>query len=155
MEFSGVVKPYADFREIMARADVDAVIVGAHDNWNTPMSLAAINASKDAYCQKPLGLDYGLTSNQSLWKQKFKPADEQLPVSPEHNRNFIDCVKSRQEPMCPVEMSIRCDAICQLATLAAVTGRAIQWDPEQEKIVNDAEAAKMLVRPYREKWKVW
>ena len=31
------------------------------------------------------------------------------PVSPEHNRNFIDCVKSRQETMCPVEMAIRCD----------------------------------------------
>ena len=69
-------------------------------------------------------------SNQSLWKEKFKPSDEQLPVSPEHNRNFIDCVKSRQETMCPVEMAIRCDAICQLATIAAITGRAIQWDPE-------------------------
>ena len=32
---------------------------------------------------------------------------------------------------------------------------AIQSDPEKETIVNDAEAAKMLVRPYREKWKVW
>ena len=82
-------------------------------------------------------------------------AMNRLPVSPEHNRNFIDCVKSRQETICPVEMAIRCDAICQLATIAALTGRAIQWDPEQEKIVNDPEAAKMLVRPYREKWKVW
>jgi hypothetical protein len=81
--------------------------------------------------------------------------DEQLPVSPEHNRNFIDCVKSREETMCPLEMAIRCDAICQLANIAALTGRAIQWDPEQEKIVNDSEAAKLLVRPNREKWKVW
>ena len=53
-------------------------------------------------------------SNTALWKQKFKPTDEQLPLSPEHNRNFIDCVKSRQETICPVEMAIRCDAICQL-----------------------------------------
>jgi predicted dehydrogenase len=94
-------------------------------------------------------------SNPSLWKQKFNPTDEQLPVSPEHNRNFVDCVKSRQEPICPVEMAIRDDAICQLAHIAAVTGRPIQWDPEQEKIVNDLEAAKMLIRPFREKWKVW
>jgi len=95
------------------------------------------------------------TSNKALWKQQPKPADEILPVSKEHNRNFIDCVKSRQETMCPVEMAIRCDAICQLATIAAITGREIQWDPKQEKIVSDAEAEKMLIRPYREKWKVW
>ena len=52
-------------------------------------------------------------------------------------------------------MAIRCDAICQLATIATVMGRAIAWDPEKEQIVNDSEAAKLLVRPYREKWKVW
>jgi hypothetical protein len=85
----------------------------------------------------------------------FKPNDEQLPVSPEHNRNFIDCVKSRQETICPVEMGIRCDAICQLATVAAQTGRTIQWDPEREAIVNDAEASQMLTHPFRDKWKVW
>ena len=33
------------------------------------------------------------------------PATKQLLVSPEHNRNFIDCVKSRQETICPVEMA--------------------------------------------------
>ena len=95
------------------------------------------------------------TSNKALWKQQFKPTDEILPVSPEHNRNFIDCVKSRKETMCPVEMAIRCDTITQMATIAAITGREIQWDPKKEKIVNDAEAEKMLIRPYREKWKVW
>ncbi len=57
--------------------------------------------------------------------------------------------------MCPVEMAIRCDAICQLATIAAVTGRTVEWDPAKERVVNDAEASKMLVRPYRDKWKVW
>jgi len=94
-------------------------------------------------------------SNKGLWKLKGKPSDEQLMVSPEHNRNFIDCVKSRQQPVCPVEMAIRCDAICQLANVAALTGRMIQWDPERETIIGDAEASKMLVRPHRESWKVW
>jgi len=90
-----------------------------------------------------------------VWKLKFKPGDEQLRVSPEHNRNFIDCVKSREETMCPVEMAIRCDTICQIASIAAQTGRAIQWDPEKEAIVGDAEASQMLARPYRDQWKVW
>ncbi len=94
-------------------------------------------------------------SNPALWKEKFKSSDEELPVSTEHHRNFIDCVKSRQETICPVEMGIRCDTICHLSNVAVRTGRAIEWNPEQEQIVGDPEAAKMLTRPVREKWRVW
>jgi len=94
-------------------------------------------------------------SNQTIWKAPLKPDDERLPVATEHNRNFIDCVKSRAETMCPVEMAIRCDTICHLTNVAARTGRAIRWDPKTEQIVGDAEASGMLARPCRKKWKVW
>ncbi len=358
-----ITKAYADFRELLAREDVDAVIIAAHDNWHTPMSIAAVRAGKDVYCQKPLALDFSMTgllrkvvkekervfqfgtqyrsqgryrkmvelvrngyigelkridvwsrnvahniesyhvkpygstvevpvpddldfdawqgpspmvpytvdratnwggyhcpetslgflagcaihplgiaqwgnksdhtspiryegtgsipnegifrtlehwdvtcdyengvklrlmdhqtakdvvtkyrqgwrdgdgvvfhgtkgwigecwgafyaSDKTLWKVKFKPDEERLPVSPEHNRNFIDCVKSRKETICPVEMGIRCDTICHLTRAAALTGRVINWDPKKEKIVGDQEASKMLSLPYRKKWKVW
>ena len=362
---SDITKPHADFRELLSRPDVDAVIVGAHDNWHTPMSIAAARAGKDVYCQKPLALDLGRTkilrkavndnkrvfqfgtqyrsqeryrqmvelvrngyigelkhidlwcrnvkfdaanyhvkpygstvevpvpddlnfdawqgpspmapytvdrttlwggyhcpetslgflagcgihplgiaqwgnkadntspisykgtgsvptegifrtlerwdvmceyengvtlrvmdheiardvvtkyyplewrdgdgvvfhgtngwigdfcfgacyaSDQKLWKQEFKPDEERLYVSPEHNRNFIDCVKSRAETVCPVEMGIRCDTICHMVNVAAQTGRTIKWDPKAEQIAGDAEAAKMITRPYRKEWKVW
>jgi hypothetical protein len=95
------------------------------------------------------------SSNQKLWKTEFKPSDEKLPESPEHNRNFIDCVKSRKETMCPVEMAIRCDTIPHLANVAARTGRVINWDPVREEIIGDRNAARLLTRPYRAKWRVW
>ncbi len=94
-------------------------------------------------------------SDRKIWKQEFKPTDEKLYVSPEHNRNFIDCVKSRAETICPVEMGIRCDTICHMVDAAAQTGRTITWDPKTEQIVGDTEAAKMLTRPYRKEWKIW
>ena len=94
-------------------------------------------------------------SDQTLWKAELKPSDEPLPEAREHHRNFIDCVRSRQETICPVEMAIRADTIAHLCNIAARTGREIQWNPEQEEIVGDPEAAKMLTRPAREKWKLW
>lgn len=362
---SHTCKPHADFREVLARPDVDAVVVAAHDNWHTPMSIAAVQAGKDVYCQKPLALDFSMTgllrkvvrqkervfqfgtqyrsqgrfrlmvelvrngyigelkridvwsrnvrfnedkyhvkpygstveipvpadldfdawqgpspmvpytadratewggyhcpetslgflagcaihplgiaqwgnksddtspiryegtgkipdegifrtlerwdmectyangvklhlmdyqtakdvvtkyapnwrdgdgvvfhganawigllsgtqsfgsSDERLWKVTFKPDDERLPVSTEHNRNFIDCAKSREQTICPVEMAIRCDTICHLTRAAAVTGRVINWDPKKEEIIGDPEASKMLSLTHREKWKVW
>ncbi|MCX5759709.1 MAG: hypothetical protein NTU83_14635, partial [Candidatus Hydrogenedentes bacterium] len=94
-------------------------------------------------------------SNQKLWKQDLKPEEEKLYVSENHIRNFIDCVKSRAETICPVEMAIRCDTIAHMVDVAARTKRTITWDPKAEQIVGDAEAEKMLTRPYREEWKVW
>ncbi len=87
---------------------------------------------------------------------RLKDSDEHLPVSKEHNRNFIDCVKSRAETMCPVEMAIRCDVICHLTRAAALTGKTVEWDPVRELVTNNPEAAKMLgPQPVREQWKVW
>jgi predicted dehydrogenase len=95
-------------------------------------------------------------SDNTLWKVGFKDGEERLPVSPEHNRNFIDCVRTRAETMCPVEMAIRCDVICHLTRAAVLTGKAVEWDPVNEKVTNNPEAAKMLEpQPHRDKWKIW
>jgi predicted dehydrogenase len=45
-----------DFREVIARKDIDAVMVGTPDHWHVPISLAAIKAGKHVSCEKPLTL---------------------------------------------------------------------------------------------------
>jgi predicted dehydrogenase len=69
-----------------------------------------------------------------------------------HVRNFLDCVKSRKEPIADLESGHRVATACHLANIALRLGRRIRWDPAKEEIIGDAEAARMLVRPYRAPW---
>ena len=49
-------KAYRDFRDILARPDIDAVVVATPDHWHVPIAIAAARAKKDAYVEKPLGV---------------------------------------------------------------------------------------------------
>jgi predicted dehydrogenase len=50
---------YNDFREVLARPDIDAVTVVTPDHWHAPITIAAAAAKKHIYCEKPLGLTIG------------------------------------------------------------------------------------------------
>ena len=57
-------KAYNDFREVLARDNIDAIVVATPDHWHVPISLAAVRAGKDVYCEKPLGVS--IEQNQLL-----------------------------------------------------------------------------------------
>ena len=69
-----------------------------------------------------------------------------------HVRNFLDCVKSRKEPASDLESGHRVATVCHLANLSLKLGRRLRWDMTREEVVDDAEANKLLVRPYRAPW---
>jgi len=50
---------YRDFRELLARRDIDAVLIATGDRWHAPAAILAARAGKDIYCEKPCGLTIG------------------------------------------------------------------------------------------------
>jgi predicted dehydrogenase len=69
-----------------------------------------------------------------------------------HVRNFLDCVRSRRQPVSDVEGGHRVATVCHLANLSLRLGRKIRWNPAREEVVGDAEVGRMLSRPYRAPW---
>ena len=75
-----------------------------------------------------------------------------LYASDNHMRNFFDCVRSREAPICDVEIGHRSVSMCHLGVIALRLGRKLQWDPAKEQFVGDHEASGWLAREMRKPW---
>ena len=69
-----------------------------------------------------------------------------------HARDFLDGIKSRRPPISDLESSHRVVTVCHLANLSLRLGRKLRWDAENEAVIDDPEANRMLERPYRAPW---
>jgi predicted dehydrogenase len=81
------------------------------------------------------------------------PANAQrLYVSPDHMGNFIECARSRRDPICDVETGHRSATECHLANISLRLGRKLGWDAEREQFTGEgaAEGNRMLVREMRQ-----
>jgi predicted dehydrogenase len=76
-----------------------------------------------------------------------------IPPSPGHEREWLDCIKTRQQPSCSVFYHTKIDVPIVLANLSLKLGRSIRFDPKTREIVGDDEAAQTAVPDYRKPWK--
>ena len=69
-----------------------------------------------------------------------------------HVRNFLDCIKSREQPMSDLASGHRVSTWCHLANLSLRLGRSLTWNAQRETISADEEAVNQLERAYRAPW---
>jgi hypothetical protein len=73
-----------------------------------------------------------------------------------HMQNFIDCVRSRQNPIAPVEVGCSTNIVCCLVNIAHELKRPVKWDPATLSFVNEreAEAHRLYSYSYRNPYKL-
>lgn len=82
-------------------------------------------------------------------KTPIKDGEIHLTKSDNHVRNWLDCIKSREQPICCAETGHRSSSVCHLGNIARWTGRKLRWDPAKEVFPDDDAANEFLRRPQR------
>jgi predicted dehydrogenase len=88
----------------------------------------------------------------ALVKVRLGVNDLHLYESKNHQDNFLECVRSRHQPVTNMDIGCGSITVCHLGTIAYELGRRLQWDPESERFVWDDEANRLLSRPMRSPW---
>jgi predicted dehydrogenase len=70
----------------------------------------------------------------------------------EHTQNFVDCIRSREQPRCNPAIAAQAAITSHLGNVSFKTGRRLAWDRASGRIVDDAEANALLVPSYRSPW---
>ena len=92
------VKTYSDYRQLLDRKDIDAVIVGTPDHWHALIMVDACEAGKDVYVEKPVGNSIGECRAMVAAQKKYNRVVQvgQWQRSQQHFRDAVDFVHSGQ-----------------------------------------------------------
>ena len=89
---------------------------------------------------------------ESILRTTLRASDERLEVSGDHHGDFVDAIRTRRDPVAPVECGHRATTLTIVADIATRLGRKLSWDWEAEGFIDDAEANRLLRRTLRAPW---
>ena len=98
---------------------------------------------------------YLASDPDGIIKTPEKDLSVRLYKSVGHQRDWLDCVKSRKKPICDVEIGARSVAVCHLGNIAYWTGETVRWNPQTWSFVDPSPAvAKWYDRERRGEWQL-
>lgn len=93
-------------------------------------------------------------SSRELLGKPLPDDAERLYESNDHMGNFFDCIKSRKDPICNVEIGHRSATVCHLGAISLRTGKSLTWDPDKEAFTGEnaeeanSHVAREMRKPY-------
>ena len=91
-------------------------------------------------------------SDRSILDSEISEQEIKLYVSDDQHGNWLDCIKSRAQPISPAEIGHRVCSTCLISHIAMKLPRKLFWDPANERFREDDEANAMLSRGQRAPW---
>jgi predicted dehydrogenase len=110
-------------------------------------------ASEDGYAVRP-----ARPGQFQDWKRLVEPREEKEAGGDSTDstarlvRNFLDCVRSRGTPWCPLEEGHRSTSFAHLANIALETRSRLEWEPDDERVKGQPAANALLHYEYRRPW---
>ena len=90
----------------------------------------------------------------TILKDPIGKDEKHVYPSSSHHGNWLDCIASGKETICPAEVGHRSATICHLGNIGYRLHRKLTWDPVKEVFTDDAKASAELTREPRAKWKM-
>lgn len=151
----------------------DLNCVWQHRSWGTPADpeypwayiiygdKGTLKASVMKYEFIPAGKEGERIKKDVLYEREQYPEDvteprielHTAPATRRHMLNFLEAIQTGGRPVADIEQGHISAASCILANMSMQTGRPMVYDPKTLQVVGDAEATKLLRRPYRGTWK--
>jgi predicted dehydrogenase len=131
---TGLRLVYANGVEMFHGGEADCVFVG--EKGTIRASRGGIKSDPEEIIKTPIG--------EKEWH---------CYPSTNHKRNWVECVRSRKQTICPPEVGHRSATVCHLVNIGYHLRKPLHWDPVKEKF-DDAEAQKLVSREPREKYKL-
>lgn len=155
MDRNGPVEasPIGDGTEFMSFKYANGVILTS-ESWDEKKTKGVKFWGENGWIEVARG--YFNASDQKFFAAKKEVADGPYETKVPHQADFIEAVRTRRDPVVPVEIGHSSCTVCTLGNIACELKRTVKWDPATEKFIDDTDGAatKMLHYKYRKGWKL-